>query len=78
VVDAASKALAKQQLFDQAQELTMRKQALEIRIETEAANRDVGQPNTATNSRSMLGDPNFGGGMFGNGFGNGWGGGLGY
>lgn len=77
VVDAASKALAKQQKFDQSQELTMRKQALEIRIETEAANRDVGQPNTATNSRSMLGDPNFGGGMFGNGYG-GMGGGMGY
>lgn len=78
VVDVASKALAKQQLFDQSQELLNRKAALELRIETEAANRDVGQPNTATNSRSMLGDPNFGGGMFGNGMGNNWGGGWGY
>ncbi len=77
VVDAASKALEKQQLFDQSQTLKNRKDELMIRIETTAANRDVGQPNTATNSRSMLGDPNFGGGMFGNGMG-GMGGGLGY
>lgn len=73
VCDVAAKALSKQQLFDQAQDLMNRKAALEVRIETTAANRDVGQPNTATNSRSMLGDPNFGGGMFGNG--QGWGGG---
>lgn len=78
VVDAAAKALEKQQLFDQSQALMNRKNDLMIRIETTAANRDVGQPNTATNSRSMLGDPNFGGGMFGNGFGGGWGGGMGY
>lgn len=79
VVDVASKALAKQQLFDQSQELLNRKNALLLRIEGEAANRDVGQPNTGTNSRSMLGDPNFGGGIFGNGSG-GWGsgGGFGY
>lgn len=78
VVDAAAKALAKRQFFDQAQELMNRKQALEIRIETTAANRNVGQPNTATNSRGTMGDPNFsgpgwGGGAFGGGFGNGWG-----
>lgn len=77
VVDVAAKALAKQQLFDQAQNLLNAKEALMLRIETSAANRDVGQPNTATNSRSMLGDPNFGGGLFGNGAG-GWGGGGGY
>lgn len=77
VLDASAKALAKQQLFDQSQELMNRKMAMLDRIEAEAANRDVGQPNTATNSRSMLGDPNFGGGLFGNGTG-GWGGGGGY
>lgn len=77
VVDVAAKALEKQQLFDQSQTLMNRKTALLERIETTAANRDVGQPNTATNSRSMLGDPNFGGGLFGNGSG-GWGGGGGY
>lgn len=77
VLDVAAKSLAKQQKFDQAQELMNRKEAMMIRIETEAANRDVGQPNTATNSRSMLGDPNFGGGLYGNGSG-GWGMGGGY
>ena len=77
VVDVASKALAKQEFYDQANELKMRKQELYERIEVTAANRDVGQPNTATNSRSRLGDPNFGGGMFGNGYG-GSGGGYGY
>jgi hypothetical protein len=77
VVDAAAKALSKQQFTDQAQDLMGKKMALLERIESEAANRDVGQPNTSTNTRSMLGDPNFGGGMYGNGSG-GWGGGGGY
>ncbi len=77
VLDVAAKSLAKQQKFDQAQELMNRKADMMVRIETEAANRDVGQPNTATNSRSMLGDPNFGGGLYGNGSG-GWGMGGGY
>jgi len=79
-VDAAAKALEKRQLFDQAQVLMNRKMALETRIEVTAANRDVGQPNTATNSRMRAGDPNFngpGGGM-GGGFGSGMGGGYGY
>ncbi len=78
VVDVASKALAKQEFFDQANELKSRKEELMVRIETTAANRDVGMPNCATNSRSMLGDPNFGGmnggwGGFGGGSGGGWG-----
>lgn len=78
VVDSASKALEKQQLFDQSQTLKNRKDELMIRIETTAANRDVGQPNTATNSRANLSDPNFGGGMMGGGGGWGMGGGYGY
>lgn len=73
VLDAAAKALEKQQLFDQAQALMNRKAAMEVRIETTAANRDVGMPNCATNSRAMLGDSNFGGGN-----GTGWGGGGGW
>ena len=78
VIDTAAKALAKQQKFDQAQELMNRKADLLMRIETTAANRDVGSPNTATNSRANLGDPNFttgtgGSGGFGGGWGNGWG-----
>lgn len=72
VVDVASKALEKQEFYDQANALNTRKMALEVRIETSAANRNVGQPNTATNSRNMMGDPNFGGGMYGTGR---WGGG---
>lgn len=60
IVDVAAKMLAKQEFYQQAAELVGRKEALEVRIETTAANRDVGQPNTATNSRSMLSDPNFG------------------
>lgn len=79
IADVSAKALAKQERFEQAQELMARKAMLLDRIESEAANRDVGQPNTMTNSRSMLGDPNFGGG---GGFGGmgGWGsgGGFGY
>lgn len=79
VVDAAAKALAKQQLFDQAQELLNRKAMLEVRIEVTAANRNVGQPNTATNSRSTMGDPNFSNGNNGwGGFGGGSGGSWGY
>lgn len=77
VVDCAAKALAKQQLFDQSQDLMNRKAALEIRIETTAANRNVGQPNTATNTRGTLGDPNFSGPGRGGGFGSGMGGGWG-
>jgi len=80
VLDTAAKALAKKQFMDQAQELLNRKEAMMIRIETEAANRNTGQPNTATNSRSTMGDPTFTGPTgSGNGWGGGgWGGGLGY
>jgi hypothetical protein len=79
VLDAAAKALAKRQFYDQAQELMNRKAAMEVRIEVTAANRDVGQPNTASNTRNSMGDPNFSGpSAWGNGFGGGWGGGFGY
>jgi hypothetical protein len=79
-VDAAAKALEKRQFYDQAQVLMNRKQALEMRIEVTAANRNVGQPNCSTNSRGTMGDPNFSGpgGSFGGGFGSGMGGGYGY
>ncbi len=78
VVDVAAKALAKQEFYDQAAELMGRKADLMIRIETTAANRDVGMPNSITNSRAMLGDSNFGGGSGYGGFGWGGGGGWGY
>lgn len=44
-----------------------------MRIETQAANRDVGQPRTVSNTRAVMGDPGFGwnGGFGING--NGWG-----
>jgi hypothetical protein len=78
--DAAAKALAKKQFMDQAQELMNRKDALLTRIETTAANRNVGAPNTSTNSRRAMGDPNFSGpgGGWGGGFGGGSGNGFGY
>ena len=80
VVDAAAKALEKKEFYEQAAAKLARKAALAQRIEETAANRDVGQPNTATNSRARLGDPNFGGGTsgIGWGFGGGSGGGWGY
>jgi len=78
VVDCAAKALEKQEFYEQANALMNRKLALLERIEVTAANRDVGQPNTATNSRVRLGDPNFGGGNGFGGLGNFSGGGWGY
>lgn len=80
VVDAAAKALEKKEFYEQAASKLSRKAALLQRIEETAANRDTGQPNTVTNSRSRLGDPNFGGGTngVGWGFGSGSGGGWGY
>lgn len=77
-VDAASKALEKQEFFEQANALLARKDALLMRIETTAANRNVGQPNVATNSRNSMGDPNFSGPSRFGGFGMGFGGGYGY
>ena len=76
VLDAAAKALEKRQLFDQSQALMNRKMAMETRIEVTAANRNVGQPNTATNTRNTMGDPNFSSGSPYGGLGyggNGWG-----
>lgn len=71
IVDAAIKALVKEESFDQANVLMQVKQQLLERIETTAANRDVGQPNTISDTRSN----GFysGNGFGGNGFGmGGW------
>lgn len=76
VVDTAAKMAEKQENFQQAAALMQRKSDLMMRIETEAANRNVGQANVATNSRAMYGDPTFGGGMWGSN--GGWGSGSGY
>lgn len=76
MVDAAVKALVKEESFEQAQALVGERSGLIERIQETAANRDVGQPNTVSNTRASSGDPNFGtfggGSGFGNGFG--WGG----
>lgn len=72
VVDAAIKALIKEESFEQANELKADKAALLERIETTAANRDVGQPNTVSDTRGNTGFYD-GGGFGGTGHGmGGW------
>ena len=74
LLEAAIIALNKEESFEQAQALDARCQMIVERIETTAANRDVGQANTVSNTRTMAGDPNFGqigGFSWGNG-GTGW------
>lgn len=61
IVDAAIKALEKEESFDQANMLKMNKAALLERIETTAANRDIGQPNSVSDTRSSTGFYNGGG-----------------
>lgn len=77
VVDSAMKAMIKEESFEKWQALNQSKQILLERIETTAANRDVGQPNSVSNTRATMGDIGFGGwsnGSGGGGFGGGWGG----
>lgn len=72
IVDAAMKSLLKEESFESADRLMQRKQMLLERIETTAANRDVGQPNTVSDTRSNTGFfENAGFGGNGNGMG-GW------
>jgi hypothetical protein len=72
IVDAAIKALIKEESFDQAASLQGVKNMLLERIETTAANRDVGQPNTVSDTRANTGFFN-GNGFAGNGSGmGGW------
>lgn len=76
--DAAMKAMVKEESFEKWQALDAANNRIRERIETTAANRDVGQPNTVSNVRATMGDPgfsNWGGGYGGGGFG---GGGSGY
>lgn len=75
IVDAGIKALIKEESFEQASTLINERADILERIETTAANRDVGTPNTISNTRNAAGDPNFP--NWGNG-GNGWGGGGGW
>jgi hypothetical protein len=55
IVDAAIKALIKEESFDQANVLQGIKNTILERIETTAANRDVGQPNTVSDTRTNTG-----------------------
>lgn len=75
IVDAAIKILVKEESFEQAQALASERAGLIDRIQETAANRDVGQPNTVSNTRARAGDPNFGsfGGFGTSGFGGGFG-----
>lgn len=75
IVDAAIKFLIKEESYDEAAVLIGERQSILDRIEETAANRDVGQPNTVSNTRARCGDQNFGsfGGFGSSGFGNGFG-----
>lgn len=75
IVDAAIKALVKEESFEEAAVLISERASIIERIEETAANRDVGQPNVISNSRAGAGDPNFGtlGGWGSGGFGPGFG-----
>lgn len=55
IVDAAIKALIKEESFDQANVLMGIKSQIHERIETTAANRDVGQSNTMSDMKTNLG-----------------------
>jgi hypothetical protein len=71
IVDAAIKALVKEESFEAAGALAAIKTSLMERIETTAANRDVGQPNTVSDTRMNTGF-NDQGGFGGSGFSAGW------
>lgn len=75
IIDAAMKAMIKEESLEKWQALGATKAALIERIEVTAANRDVGQPNSVSNTRSTMGDPGLS--SWGNGFGGGGFGGSG-
>jgi hypothetical protein len=75
IVSAAILGSNKEESFDLVTKLEEQKARLLDRIESTAANRDVGQPNTVSNVRSTMGDPGFS--DWGNGFGAGGFGGSG-
>lgn len=78
ILDAGIKALIKEESNDQAQMLMAERAEILERIETTAANKNVDQPNTVSNTRNRAGDPNFGGTFGGfSGWGSGGGGGWG-
>lgn len=71
IVDAAMKAMIKEESLDKWNALNAVKQLQIQRIETTAPNRDVGQPNSVSNVRNTMGDPGFS--NWGGGFSNGGG-----
>lgn len=78
ILDAGIKALVKEESYDQATALMNERSEILERIETTAANKNVDQPNTISNTRNRCGDPNFGGTFGGfSGWGSGGGGGWG-
>lgn len=75
IIDAAMKAMVKEKSTEKYELLQGMKATQIERIETTAANRDVGQNNSVSNTRSTMGDPGFS--SWGNGFGGGGFGGSG-
>ena len=75
IIDAAMKAMIKEESLDKWNILAQTKLGLIERIETTASNRDVGQGNSVSNVRRVMGDPGFS--SWGNGFGAGGFGGSG-
>jgi hypothetical protein len=69
IIDAAMKAMIKEESTQKWQALALTKKGMIERIEVAAANRDVGQPNAVSNVRATMGDPGFS--SWGNGFGGG-------
>lgn len=70
--DAAMKAMIKEESLEKWNALAAANAQIIERIETTAANRDVGQPNSVSNIRATTGDPGFSNwGMGGGGFGGG-------
>jgi hypothetical protein len=58
--DAAMKAMIKEESLEKWNALSAANAAILARIESTAPNRDVGQPNSVSNTRGTMGDPGFG------------------
>jgi hypothetical protein len=75
IIDAAMKAMVKEESLEKWTALAAIKAGLIERIEVTAPNRDTGQPNSVSNTRATMGDPGFS--CWGNGYGGGGFGGSG-
>jgi len=78
IIDAAMKAMIKEESTEKWNTLAQTKAGLIERIETTASNRNVAEPNSVSNTRATSGDPGLSswgnGGYFGGGFGGAGGG----